>query len=73
MIYGEIIFFATYTKYVAQIAAQFVTRLSLDKRNFNYKEQPDVPARRPLVLFLGCFEKRHYVEETTKLLADLFL
>jgi len=60
-------------KCVGHIAKQFIPRLSLDKRNFNYKEHPDIAARKTFILFLGCYKKRHCVEETTKLLADLFL
>jgi len=51
-------FVASYTNYVAHTAEQFIPCLSLDKCNFNYKEQPDIATRRTLVLFLGCHEKK---------------
>jgi len=49
-------FFAIYAKYVACIAEQFIPFFSLDTRNCRYKEQPDIAARKTLVLFLGCCE-----------------
>ena len=45
-------------KCVGHIAKQFIPRLSLDKRNFNYKEHPDIAARKTFILFLGCYKKK---------------